>query len=414
MARQATPLTDKEIKSLKPKEKTYRVFDGGGLHLEVSPKGQKWWRLKYRFTGKEKRISLGVYPATSLQEARKQRELLKEKIAQGIDPSQIRKDKKEEEKVQEAKKTHTFKYLTDLYFHHLAGLENPLSEGYRDKQKKRVEKHCYPTLKNKPVTGITEEDLEDIFEALKQKGYHEVGRRVLLLLRSILKHGVKKRLLKHSVADNFTALEEFGERSQNHFPIITDKKELKALLIALDTYNGDVSTKQALRVMPYLAFRPANIRFLEWNEVNLDEKIITIPGSKMKMSRDFTSPIPDAVVNILEEIRLYSGDGRYVFPSPVHKDRPLSENTLNVGLRRLGYTRDQLVSHSFRRIFSTLAHENLKEHEASSLAIEFQLAHKDTNKIRDIYNESDLFDDRVDLMEWWDRYLTGIKESNNG
>ncbi len=410
MARKTTPLTDKEIKAVKPKEKTYRLFDGGGLHLEISPKGQKWWRLKYRFDGKEKRISLGVYPHTSLQEARKQRELLKEQIAKGVDPAKTRKEEKADLQAKEAKDKHTFEYLTDAYFTHIAGLENPLSENYREKQKKRVEKHCYPTLKNKPINDITEEDLEEIFEALKQKGYHEVGRRIFLLLRAILKYGVKRRLLKYSVAEGFSAKDEFGERSHKHFPIITDKKELKALLTALDSYGGDFSTKQALRVMPYLAFRPANIRFLEWDEVDIDEGIITILGSKMKMSRDFISPIPPTVMKILEETRLYSGDGKYVFPSPIHRDRPLSENTLNVALRRLGYTREQLVSHSFRRIFSTLAHENMKEHKVSSLAIELQLAHKDKNQIREIYNESDLIDNRMDLMKWWDGYLTGLRE----
>ncbi len=410
MARQTIPLTDKEIKAAKPREKTYRLFDGGGLHLEVSPKGQKWWRLKYRFDGKEKRISLGVYPHISLSGARIQREQLKEQIARGIDPSQERKDQKDAAIKTEAKNKHTFEYLTDEYFKHIAGVENPLSKNYREKQRRRVEKYCYPTLKLKPAEEIVRADVKAILEAIKSDGYFEVGRRVFLLIRAILSYGVREEVLKYNVAADFNVKEEFGERSQNHFPVMTEPEELKGLLLALDGYSGDYSTRQALRIMPYLAFRPANIRFLEWGEVDLKKKTITIPASKMKMKEDFVSPIPSTVMRILKETRAYSGDGKYIFPSSIHKDRALSENTLNVGLRRLGYTREQLVSHSFRRIFSTMAHEKMKEHGYSSQAIEAQLAHKDKNHIRDVYNASNHMEERVPLMEWWDSYLIRIKE----
>ena len=412
MARLTTPLTDKTIQAIKPKDKTYRLFDGKGLYLEVSTKGQKWWRLKYRINGKEKRISLGVYPATSLSEARKQREAYKEKIAKGIDPSQERKDEKANLKAEEAKEKHTFEWLTNEYFKNEAKTNKKVAKDYLATLKRRVVKHCYPTLKHMNVREITRADIKAIFTGLRDQGHNELGRRIFLQIRQILAYGVYEEILEHNIGADFDAKREFGERSENHHPIITDKKELKDLLFSLDNYFGDFTVRQALRIMPYLAFRPMNIRFLEWSEVDVEKKIITISADKMKMKRDYKCPISPTVIKILEETRMLTGDDQYVFRSSVYTKRSLSASTLNVALRKLGYGKDQIVSHSFRGIFSTIAHDNLKAHKCSSLAIENQLAHKDKNQIRDTYNASDLLDERVELMEWWDSYLNDIKSSH--
>ena len=409
MARVTKPLTATEIKSAKPETKTIKLFDGGGLFLSITPKGKKLWRLKYRLAGKEKLISLGSYPAISLSDARKKRVLLKEKIALGIDPSLERKQTKEVNKEKEIKEKYTFELLTNEYFNHIAGLENPLSEKYRKKQKNRVVKHCYPTLKFKPINEITEEDTLFILERLKKEGFFEVARRVLLLMKAILRYGVRRKLLKYNAASDIFAKDELGTRSVNHYPIIKEPKELKKLLIAIDEYKGAYSVRQALKIMPYVAFRPGNIRFLEWDEVNLEKKIITISAFKMKMDKKLVSPISKTVLKILEETRLFSGDSKYVFPSPIHINRPLSENTLNVAVRRMGYTKEELVSHSFRRIFSTIMHDNMRKHGFSSLAIEAQLAHKDTNESRDAYNDSNLLEERKEMMDWWENWLNRVK-----
>lgn len=413
MAKLIKPLKSTILDTAKPKVKKYRLYDGGGLYLEVSPGGSKLWRFKYRFEGKEKLLSFGKI---TLQDARLKREESKRKIANGIDPSEEKK--KEKRRIAEAKaanerKAFTFSDLSEKYFKHRMSREDAPSEKYMDKLKKRVEKHCFPILKEKSIDEITRQDIEEIIELLKNASLYEVARRVLQITKAILDHGVMKYDLSSNVAAILKPKEEIGKKTVRHFPIITDKEELKGLLIAMDGYTGDYSTKQALRVMPYLAFRPGNIRALEWSEVNLKKRIITIPGAKMKSKRDYRSPIPEQVAKILEETKAYSGGGQYVFPSYIHKDRPLSENTLNLGLRRLGYTRDQLVSHSFRRIFSTIAHGKLKEHKSQSIVIETQLAHRDLNEIRDTYNESDFYEDRVGLMQWYADYLDEIKKGEN-
>jgi len=410
MARQTNPLTDKEIKSLKPKEKTYRVFDGGGLHIEVSPKGQKWWRLKYRLDGKEKRISLGVYPSISLSEARKKRELLKEQIAQGIDPSKERKEAKQTRINLDTKNQRTLKAISEDYIDHVEA-KGKLSESHFKRQKRRVELHIHTDISAlKPIEDISRVDALDLIDKLVVSDKHDIARRVLQLLKNILEYAVDREYISVNVASGIKASKAIGERTANHYPVMTDEKQLKGLLLSLDGYEGDFSTKQALKMMPYVAFRPANIRFLEWSEVNLEEKVISISADKMKMREDHRIPLTGSVIKILEEIKPYSGDGQYVFPSAIKKGQPLSENTLNVGLRRLGYTGEQIVSHSFRGMFSTIAHKNMKTHGFDSLVIEAQLAHKDTNASRKAYNHNDYFDDRVELMKWWDKYLSKIKE----
>lgn len=411
MARQTNPLTDKEIKSLKPKEKTYRKFDGGGLHIEVSPQGQKWWRLKYRFDGKEKRISLGVYPAVSLSKARKGRELLKEQIAQGIDPSEARKITKQALIDSDTKNQRTLQSISEEYINHVEA-KGKLSESHFKRQKRRIELYIHTDISAlKPIEDISRVDALDLIDKLVVSGKQEIARRVLQLLKNILEYAVDREYISGNVSSGIKASKAIGERTAKHYPIITEKKQLKGLLLSLDAYEGDFSTKQALRMMPYVALRPANVRFLEWNEVDLEEKVINISADKMKMRVDHRIPLTKSVIRILEEIKPYSGDGRYVFPSAIKKGQPLSENTLNVGLRRLGYTKEQIVSHSFRGMFSTIAHKNMKTHGFESLVIEAQLAHRDSNASRKAYNHNDYFDDRVNLMDWWDEYLTGIKNA---
>jgi len=404
MARLTTPLSDKEIKAAKPKEKTYRLFDGGGLHIEVSPKGRKYWRLKYRFDGKEKRISLGVYPTISLQEARKQREIYKQMIAQGIDPSQERRKMKQD--VEALAKKKTLKVVTEEYFDHIDSLQGKLSEKYRDRLYKRVVNYVYTDeAAGKPVDEIQRKDVLRIIKKLVDADNHEVARRVLMSMKSILEYAADHEYVTSNAAAGIKPSSFIGKRSHKHFPVMTDPKELKELLTVIDNYTGDFSTKQALRMMPYVALRPFNIRSLEWDEVDLDSKTITIPAAKMKMQEDHLLPITPSVEEILREMLPYSGEGRYVFPSRIHKDRPLSENTLNLALRRLGYTREQIVSHSFRGIFSTIAHKHMHE----TLVIEAQLSHRDPNEVRAAYNHNDYFDERIELMAWWDNYLNEVK-----
>jgi len=409
MARMVKPLTDKEIKASKPKEKEYKLFDGGGLYLSITSKGKKWWRLKYSFERKEKRISLGVYPLVTLQEARKKREELKYQISQGINPSAERKEEKEAIQEAKTKIQYTFSYLSDAYFEHILTLANPVSENHHKKQKGRIANHCSPYIGDILIAELTKNDVLNVIGRIKSQGTHETARRVLSLIKSILDYGIDRELLDYSVAGSIKPSKEIGKKVEKHYPIITDEKSLKILLLALDDYSGDYTTKQALRIMPYVALRAGNIRFAEWDEIDFEKRLWKIPAEKMKMNTEHIVPLTDSVLEILKETKKFSAYGKYVFPSIIHKDRPMSENTLNVALRRLGYTKEEMVSHSFRGIFSTILHENIGEHGFDPLIIEMQLAHKEQNQVKAAYNHAKYLEDRVKLMEWWSDYLNKIK-----
>jgi integrase len=411
MARMVRPLTDKEIKAAKPKEKEYKLFDGGGLYISITAKGKKWWRLKYSFEGKEKRISLGVYPLVTLQDARKKREELKYQIAQGINPAQERKDEKKNLQEEEIKNKYTFSYLANEYFTHSQSLSLPMSDNHLKKQKGRVANHCTPYIGNILAGELKRNDVLGVINNIKRLGTHETARRVLSLIKAILDYGVDRELLEYNVASAIKASKEIGKRVNKHYPTITEPKALKILLLALDDYTGDYTTKQALRIMPHVALRAGNIRFAEWDEIDFKKRLWTIPAEKMKMKVEHIVPLTDTVIDILKETKNFSGYGTYVFPSSIHKTRPMSENTLNVALRRLGYTKEEMVSHSFRGIFSTVLHEKITEHGFDSLIIEMQLAHKEQNQVKAAYNHAKYLDDRVKLMEWWSEYLNSLKVS---
>jgi len=216
MARIVTPLTATQIKNTPHKEKTYKLFDGGGLFFEIPPKQSKRWRLKYRYEGKEKLLSIGTYPKVSLAEARKARELLKEKIKNGVDPSQERKEEKENQRSEEMRVENTFENLTEAYFAHIQTLESAPTEDHLKKQYRRMVNHCYPKLKDLPAEELKEEDIIDILDTLKEKNHHEVARRVLLLLKAILRFGVKRKILKYNVAADIIAKDEIGAKSSRH------------------------------------------------------------------------------------------------------------------------------------------------------------------------------------------------------
>jgi len=411
MARKTTTLTDKEIKAAKAIDKSYKLFDGRGLYLEVTKKGKKWWRLKYRYRNKDKLISLGVYPSVSLADARMTREIMKAQIANGIDPAQLRAKEKQIVSSERIKNKYTFKVLAVEYFEYLMTLSSPISEGYQKKLIGRAKKHAYPIIGNITIDKIEKKDVLSIIDPLRKAQKYEIARRVLLIVKNILEYAIDRDLLKVNIASGIKPSSSIGMIETKHYPIITEPKQLKALLLSLDDYSGDYTTKQALRVMPHVALRPFNIRFAEWSEIDFINKIWSISANKMKMKEPFRIPLTEQVIQILKETKVFSGDGRYIFPSILKKGSPMSENTLNSALRRLGYTREEIVSHSFRGIFSTIAHSMNIEHGCSSLAIEKHLSHKDTNKIRDAYMHSDLLDERIVLTKWWSDYLDGLRNA---
>lgn len=407
MARATTPLTAKEIQSAKPRDKEYKLFDGGGLYLAITPNGGKWWRLKYRLNNKEHRLSVGVYPATSLQEARRSRELLKEQIAKGINPSNERKDKKEAESIQEIKDLNTFEKIAR---ERLSKVQNEISEAHHNRTLNAFVNDCFHIIGFMPIDEIEPKHILVILHTMADRDVKESARKLFYAISKTFKWAVANGKAKRNPANDILLEEILGKKSKKHYPTIIDDKGIKSLLLSIDSYTGEHTTKQALKMLSHVFVRPYNIRHAEWSEINFKNKQWSIPSNKMKTKEELIVPLTDTVIDILKDMREYTGSGRYIFHSPRGKTSPMSENTLLGAIRRLGYTKDEFVPHGFRAMLSTVAHEKSNfKHEV----IETQLAHSVGNSVSQAYNRAQYLNERVELMQWWSDYLDNLLKKNS-
>lgn len=388
------PLNDRQIKSAKPKDKQYKLADGDGLYLLIKPTGAKVWSQRYVIDGRSSQKSLGQYPEVSLVEARRKREELRAEVAKGIKPIT---------KKEEVQKT-TFKDLVEEYFE----FRTDLSDGYIKDNRGYLKNHYYPTMEDMALEDIEPSHIISCIQMIEKKGKATLSKKTSSLLDRIFRYGATKQYIQHNpmgVIDTKVLIKPHKVKNYAH---ITDEETLKHLLHEIEDYSGDISTKTALRLMPYVFVRPANIRFMLWDEIDFNKKLWTIPDSKMKIGRDHTVPLTDSMIEIINTTK---GNGsEYVFPSPQTTKRPLSENTLNVGLKRLGY-KDTMTSHGFRHTASTFLHENMEIHGVHSDAIEMQMAHTVGNTVKGVYNKAQYIKERIRLMEWWSAYLDALKDS---
>ncbi len=409
MARRVLPLKDTQIKAAKAKEKDYKLFDGGGLYLLVTKGGGKLWYLKYRINGKEKKIALGAYPVISIRDARAKREELKKMIAQGIDPSEERKAKKKQLQKEEVKKENTFYTISQKWWENY---RDQVSESYHTRLGRALENYLYPTLKDKPIDEVSRLKVIAILEDLKKRELHETARRTITLLNKVFKYAVTHEYTPHNIIADIETKDILGKKIKRHYPTLTKEADIKGLLLAIDGYTGDYFTKMALKVLPFVFVRSYNMRHMEWAEIDFTAKAWIIPPEKMKTKEEFILPLPHQVITLLEEIRENSTSTKYVFPSFRSDGKPLSDNTLISALRRMGYSKEEFVPHSFRAMFSTIAYEwaNKKGgHGYTGEVIEACLAHKEPNKIKEAYNRSNYKEPMRELMQWYVDYLAGVK-----
>ncbi len=409
MARRVLPLKDTQIKAAKAKEKDYKLFDGGGLYLLVTKGGGKLWYLKYRINGKEKKIALGAYPVISIRDARAKREELKKMIAQGIDPSEERKAKKKQLQKEEVKKENTFYTISQKWWENY---RDQVSESYHTRLGRALENYLYPTLKDKPIDEVSRLKVIAILEDLKKRELHETARRTITLLNKVFKYAVTHEYTPHNIIADIETKDILGKKIKRHYPTLTKEADIKGLLLAIDGYTGDYFTKMALKVLPFVFVRSYNMRHMEWAEIDFTAKAWIIPPEKMKTKEEFILPLPHQVITLLEEIRENSTSTKYVFPSFRSDGKPLSDNTLISALRRMGYSKEEFVPHSFRAMFSTIAYEwaNKKGgHGYTGEVIEACLAHKEPNKIKEANNRSNYKEPMRELMQWYADYLAGVK-----
>ncbi len=403
MARVIQPLTALQVKQAKPREKDYKLSDGGGLYLLISKVGGKHWKLKFRFDNKEKKLSLGAYQFITLSEARALRDKYKQDILNGINPIEVKRKKKEFIKQEEVKNLNTFKKIA---LERLEKVQNDISESHYKRTLGVFKNHIFLSIGDLNISEIEAQNIIEILKKMVESGLKNSTQKAHQAINKTFKYAVAHGYTKRNPSNDFDLQEIIGKSSKNHYPTITDDKGIKNLLISIKEYQGETSTKYALLMLAYTFVRPTNIRLALWEEIDFKSKRWTIQAKKMKTKEDFIVPISNDVMELLEDIKLYSGDSPYLFPSTKSKNTPLSDGALLGAIRRMGYTKEEFVPHGFRAMFSTIAHE---KSQFKYDVIETQLAHSVGNSVSQAYNRAKYLDERTELMKWWSDYLEEIE-----
>lgn len=398
-------LTDMAIRNAKPAEKQQKLFDGGGLFVLITPAGGKRWVLKYRFESKEKSLALGTYPEVSLVEARQKRAAAREKLAAGIDPSEV---KKAEKRTQRLNAENSFEAVAREWH---AKYAPGWSKSHADRILRRLEVDAFPRIGGKPIAALAPPDVLDMLRRVEKRGALETAHRLQANISQACRYAVATgRAQRDVTADLRGALPPV---QQEHMAAITDPKQVAELLRAMDGYSGTLPVKCALRLAPLLFQRPGELRNAEWAEIDLDAGVWEIPSDRMKRTKQGKAaggahivPLSAQAIAILRELHLLTGNGRLLFPSVRTKDRPMSDNTINGALRRLGYDGDTMTGHGFRAMARTILDEVLGTPAA---IIEAQLAHAVKDPLGRAYNRTAHLPQRKEMMQKWADYLDRLK-----
>jgi len=382
-------LTDTAIRKTTPGPKPQRLFDGGGLYLEVRPSGGRWWRLKYRFRGSEKLLSMGTYPDTGLKEARQRREAARKLLAEGTDPSLARKADKA---VKAAAAVQTVEAVASAWLAHRA---DAWAVRTRAVIRASLENDVFPKIGARPVAEVQPGEIRVLVQAIEKRGAGESAGRVFQRLRSIFRYAVAHELVTTDPTYPLKPAEIFKPRKVTHRAALSER-DVPMFLQRLATYEGDPTTAAALMLLMLTAVRPGELRGAQWDEIDLENGLWRVPASRMKMKTEHTVPLSTQALAALKALQPLSGRGALVFPSPFYPGKPLSDGTLNSALARMGY-KGIATAHGFRTLFSTSANEAgwNRDH------IEKQLAHEDRDDVRGSYNRAQWLKERTKLMQWW-------------
>ncbi|MEZ5564338.1 MAG: tyrosine-type recombinase/integrase, partial [Gammaproteobacteria bacterium] len=358
-------LSDTQIRNVRPREKIFRLHDGLGLYLEVTPTGNRWWRFKYTFGGKEKRISLGVYPQITLKDARERRDEARRQLAHYIDPVVA---KREAKAARVASTENTFEAVAREWF---AKRSAVWKQTHSSKVIRRLEIDVFPWLGPRPIAEIKATELLQVVRRIEDRGVIETAHRCLMNCGQVLRYAIATGRAERDLSQDLRgALAPYNEK---HFATIVDPKQVGALMRAIDGYKGAFITKCALQLAPLTFVRPGELRMAVWQEFDLDNAEWRIPAERMKMKATHIVPLARQAVAVLRELHPVSSRWGYVFPGVRTRKRPMSENTVTAALRRLGYGRDEMTGHGFRSMACTL----LNEQGWNRDAIERQLAHSE-------------------------------------
>ncbi|MEJ1960960.1 MAG: integrase arm-type DNA-binding domain-containing protein [Gammaproteobacteria bacterium] len=388
-------LNESRIRAAKPKEKPYKLRDGRGLHLLVTPAGARLWRLRYRHAGRESMVSLGVYPDVPLKLAREQRDEMRKLIAVDVDPAAQRR-------AERAGQANTFKAIADEWIE-----KQKFAAATLDKAEWTFRHLLYPYIGSRPIAAITAPEILGVLRRLEDRGKHETAHRTKQRASQVFRYAIATgRAERDPTVDLRGALAPIVVTNR---AALTDPRAVGALLRAIDGYVGQPSTEYALKLAPLVFTRPGELRAAEWSEIDLDAAEWRIPAVRMKMRELHVVPLAQQAVDLLRKLHPITGSGRYLFPSLRAPTRPISENTLGAALRRLGFSKDEMTAHGFRAMASTL----LNEQGFPPDVIELQLAHAERNEVRAAYNRASRLAERRKMMQAWADYLDGLRAGAN-
>ena len=394
-------LTNIACRNAKPRPKPYKLADDRGLYLEIAPSGSKWWRFKFTFAQKENRISLGVYPDISLAEARERRDATRKLLANGVNPSLHRKLEKARNIAAAA---NTFEAVAREWF---AKHSPRWAASHSDKLLRRLERDIFPWIGPRPIGEIEPPELLAVLRRIEGRGTADTAHRAHQNCGQVFRYAVATgRAMRDPTADLRGAL---APVVKNHYPSVKRPGEVGALMRAIDGYQGTQEVRTALVLAALTFVRPGELRYAEWSEFDFTPAEWRIPAEKMKAGVPHVVPLSQQALVALRELRPLTGRDRYLFPSERTRNRPMSENTVNAALRRMGYANEQMTGHGFRSIASTL----LNEQGWNRDAIERQLAHGERDDVRAAYNYAEYLPERRKMMQAWADYLDALRDQRN-
>jgi integrase len=392
-------LSEVEVRKTKPKAKSFKLSDGGGMYLEVMPAGSKYWRLKFRFEGKEKRLALGVYPEVSLSMARERRFEARKLLAIGVDPSANRKAAKE---AVNQKNQNSFEIITREWMStHMADK----SPSHKDRVLRRFETYLFPWLGSKAISDITAPEILDCIKRIQKQNKLETAHRMLQSAGQVYRYAVQTaRASRDITADLKGALPPAVAK---HMAALTEPADVAELLRAIDGFKGTFTVQSALRLAPLVFVRPSELRTAKWADIDLDTAEWSYRVSKTQT--DHLVPLSTQAINILKDIYPLSGHGEFVFMGGHDPKKPMSDAAINASLKRMGYdTKTQITGHGFRAMARTILHERLN---IDPHIIEHQLAHKVPDTLGAAYNRTKFIEQRKSMMQAWADYLDNLKAS---
>ncbi len=392
-------LTAIAIKNAKNRAKPYKLADSDGLYLLVTPSGGRCWRMNYRHLGKQKTLAFGTWPDTSLADARERRDAARKVLARGNDPGE---QIKLERIAASVAASNSFKAVADEW---LTKAEKEGRSAVTMKKLRWLLDFINESIGKRPIASISAQELLIMLRKMEAKGKYETAKRLRSTCSQVFRYAIATARAERDVAADLRGA--LIAPKPAHRAAITSPKEAGGLLRAIEAFEGHPNTKAALRLLPHVFVRPGELRHAEWNDFDFDKALWTIPPHKTKMRRAHTIPLSRQALAILETIEHDADYSRFLFPSLRSVDRPMSENTINAALRRMGFAQDEMTGHGFRAMAATLLNEMGLWHPD---AIERQLAHCDNNAVRRAYTRGEYWDERIKMMQHWSDHLDFLRD----